>query len=236
MFRDGRFHPLFTMTTPTTVIRLAAARDGGIWICAGTELFKFDGDSGQPAKLGAFHPTMADAQPVVLLEDKRGGVWIGTSDSGLYHFDGAQFENVPMSHREILCLLEDREGNVWAGTGGGLDQIRPRAVALENAASGLPVESLRSVCEDANEVLWATTQNGLLVCRSNGVWNNISADKNWPGGLATCVTADKSGTVWIGTQNFALNRLREGKFTRYGTAGGLASHMIHAVQRGWLAI
>lgn len=120
-------------------------------------------------------------------------------------------------------------GSVWVGTGGGLEQIRPRGIAVENAASGLPFDSLRSVCEDAKGTVWAATQNGLLVNWSNGVWNTVSTDTNWPGGLATCVTTDDSGAIWIGTQNFALDCLRDGKFTTYTTTNGLLSHMIHAL-------
>lgn len=227
LFQDGRFQSRFALAKQTTVMRLAAARDGGIWICAGTELFKFDGK--QPKKIGAFHPDMAGAQPAALLEDRSGGLWIGTSDSGLFYFDGAKFETVPTSHREILCLLEDRAGNLWAGTGGGLDEIQPRVVALENVANGLPFESVRSICEDAKGRLWAVTKNGLLVCRQDGVWSTISTNANWPGGQATCVTADASGAIWAGTEDFALNCLRAGKFTSYGEADGLASHKIHAL-------
>jgi ligand-binding sensor domain-containing protein/signal transduction histidine kinase len=228
VFENEQFHSLFSIAEQTIVIRLAPAHDGGLWACAGTELFKLDG-TGDPRKVGEYHPAMPDAQVTALFEDSRGGVWIGTSDSGLFHFDSARFEEAPISHREILCLMEDREGSVWAGTGGGLNQIRPQVVSLENAASGLPFESLRSVCEDSNGTLWAVTQNGLLVRRSNGAWSSLGPDAGWPGGMATCVTPGNSNDLWIGTQNFALNCLRDGKFRTYGTADRLASHMIHAL-------
>lgn len=227
-FQNDRFHPRFTLSEPLTMIQLAPARDGGLWICAGVKLLKFDGHH-KPKPLGEFHPAMASAEPTVLLEDKRGGLWIGTSDSGLFYFDGKNFENVSTSHREILSLFQDSEGNLWVGTGGGLDQIRPCAITLENSADGLPFDSLRSICEDTKGNLWATTQNGLLICRSHDVWNTISTNQNWPGGDAMCVTADKSGAVWVGTKNFMLNCLRDGKFTSYNAAQGILSHTIHAL-------
>lgn len=224
----GRFTSLFRVGNSATIIRLAAARSGGLWICAGHELFRMK-ENGRPQSRGTFVPDQADAQPTALLEDHKGGVWIGTSDSGLFHFDGKKFEEAPTSHGDILCLLEDGEGNLWAGTDGGLDQIQPRVVALENSASGMPFDSLRSICEDAKGVLWAATQNGLLVCQNNGVWSNVSAAADWPGGLASCVTADQSGAVWIGTQNFALYRLQDGKFRVWRAADGLTSRFIHAL-------
>src|SRR6185437_11068305 len=146
IFRNGYFNSLFRAANQATMIRIAAAREGGIWICAGAELSKCDGN-GRRKKIGAFRPAMTDAQPTALLEDRHGGLWIGTSDSGLFYFDGKKFESVPTSHQEILNLLEDREGNLWVGTGGGLDEIQPRVISLENAVTGLPFESLRSICE-----------------------------------------------------------------------------------------
>jgi len=228
-FHAGRFQSRFRLTGQTTVIRITAANTGGLWACTGSELTLLDG-TGAPQQRWNFPPEMAGGEPIVLLEGRNGGVWIGTSDRGLFHFDGSRFETVPTSHHDIVSLLEDREGNIWAGTGGGgLNQIQPRAVVLENAASGLPFESLQSVCEDNAGVLWAATQNGLLVCRSNGVWSTVSTNENWPGGLVTCVTADKSGAVWVGTRSLLLHRLQHGRFTTWRTTDGLASHIVHAL-------
>jgi ligand-binding sensor domain-containing protein len=49
IFHDGRFESRFQITAPTTAICLAAARAGGIWICAGHELLKLDA-AGEPKK------------------------------------------------------------------------------------------------------------------------------------------------------------------------------------------
>jgi hypothetical protein len=88
-----------------------------------------------------------------MIEDRSGAVWIGTRAGGLFRFANSRFECVTTSHRQILCLAEDREGNLWAGTaGGGLNRIRPRTIQLEDTTSGLPFETLRSVCETAGYV------------------------------------------------------------------------------------
>ena len=229
IINDGRFDIRFPITNPTTGIRIAPAAAGGLWICAGTELFRLAED-GAPERVGTFQPDMRDAEPSVLHEDRNGGVWIGTTDSGLFHFDGTRFESVATSHRQILSLLEDSEGDIWVGTGGGgLNQLQPRAITLENAASGLPFESLRTISEDSAGAFWATTRNGLLVCRSNGTWKTISTNSNWPGGVATAVAADKEGNVWVGTQNSALYCLRDGEFSVWRPTNGFVSHTIHAL-------
>src|SRR5205823_6100125 len=110
-------------------------------------------------------------------------------------------ENVPTSHGGILSLLEDREGNLWVGTaGGGLDRIQPRAIDLEGAASGLPFETVQSICQDTRGVLWAAIQNGALAFLAGGSWHTISTNPDWPGGAATCVVADRDGGIWIGAR------------------------------------
>jgi ligand-binding sensor domain-containing protein/signal transduction histidine kinase len=223
-FQNGRFEILNQTLGRNT--RLAGARDGGIWICSGRELFKGD-DSGTLQSMGTFRPDMAGTDPTCLLEDKGGTVWIGTAASGLFRYDGSGFENIPTSHPYISSLLQDREGGLWVGTaGGGLDQIQPRAFTLENEATGLPLGTVQSVCEDTGGTVWAATQNGLLVCRTNGSWHIISSETNWPGGRANCVTADREGTVWIGTQSHVLNCLRDGHFTTWRTQNGFLGHIV----------
>jgi len=66
--------------------------------------------------------------------------------------------------------------------GGGLERVQPRVVELEGKESGLPFQAVQSLCQDTNGNVWAATQNGLLICRSNGVWQTISENPNWPAG------------------------------------------------------
>ena len=87
----------------------------------------------------------------MLFEDRSGALWIGTSTSGLFRYDGTNITRAETSHQSILSLTEDREGNIWAGTaGGGLNRLRPRVLEVEGKAAGLPFEAVRSACEDAS--------------------------------------------------------------------------------------
>lgn len=230
LFRDGYFQTLLTFGR--SALRVAAARAGGIWICNGSHLLRYR-EGEKPEDVGNFLPDNATVVPTVLLEDSQGAVWIGTADSGLFRYDGSRFEQVPTTHPEIADLLEDGEGDIWAATlGGGLDRLRPRTVALEGSGQGLPFESVMSLCQDTNGVLWAVTQNGLLAYRrqsSNGaveLWNSFT---NWPGGFATCVAAGWDGTVWIGTKSRALYCLRHGEISAFRQKEGLISRRIRSL-------
>jgi signal transduction histidine kinase/ligand-binding sensor domain-containing protein len=228
LFRNGQFETLAQLGR-SGAARLTGAKAGGVWICLGAELFKFD-EGRPPVSCGVFKSPSAGTEPTVMLEDRTGAVWIGTSDSGLFRYGGAGFEKIPVSHDQILSLLEDREGNIWVGTGGGgLDRVQPRVVELEGAESGLPFQAVQSLCQDTNGNVWAVTENGLLICRTNGGWQTVSSRTNWPGGRAACVTADRSGAVWIGTRSQRLYCLRDGQFTILQASNGLASRNIHAL-------
>jgi len=144
IFQDGVLKQLCQVDA--LPMRLAPARDGGMWICSGNRLFKSDA-GGRLEDYGQFRSDNSGTQVTVLLEDHEGAVWIGTSFSGLFRRTQSGFETVPASHQGILSLMEDREGNIWVGTfGGGLDRIRPQSIKLEGADTGLPFSSIQSIC------------------------------------------------------------------------------------------
>lgn len=59
-----------------------------------------------------------------IMQDKAGNLWFGTSDNGLYKYDGKSFSQFNVSDglnsNEVTCLLEDRDGRIWIGTKAGL--------------------------------------------------------------------------------------------------------------------
>ncbi|HTB81242.1 MAG TPA: two-component regulator propeller domain-containing protein [Opitutaceae bacterium] len=230
-FHDGHFETVLQIGTPSTPLRLASARAGGLWICAGLQLFKYSSEKEKPVEVGTLQPDQPSTEPTMLLEDHQGAVWIGTSSSGLFRYDAGGLTGVPTSHGAISSLLEDREGHIWVGTGGGgLDRVQPRAIEVQDAQTGLPMQAVQSICEDSDGVMWATTENGLLTHHEEtGDWSLVSAGANWPGGRATCVAADRSGAIWIGTRNHLLHCWRDGRFTTLGKADGLPSAVIHTL-------
>src|SRR4029077_13326982 len=66
--------------------RLAAARGGGLWLCLGFQLCKFD-ETGHFQDEGEFHPERPGTVATFILEDHEGAVWIGTSFSGVFRHD-----------------------------------------------------------------------------------------------------------------------------------------------------
>ncbi len=226
---NDRFKTLVELPRNRAPAEIAAANGGGVWIATNTDLYRDAAGQGL-IRCGSFQPDQRGDEASALIEDRRGGVWIGTAVNGVFHYDGATFERITTTHREISSLLEDREGNIWIGTiGGGLDQVRPATVALESAETGMPFESIVAVTQDTGGRVWTVAQNGWLLRRDANRWTNVSAQKDWPGGLASTVAADPNGGVWIGTKNRLLHHWLNGAYVTIGEKNGLAMRNAHAL-------
>lgn len=57
-----------------------------------------------------------------IYNDRSGNIWISTTKSGVYKFDGKDFQkhDVPIS---IMSITDDSKGNLWLGGAGGLYKI-----------------------------------------------------------------------------------------------------------------
>lgn len=233
LYSNGLLHAVCQLDQPDMeAMRLAAAQDGRVWVCCGFHLYKCD-EKGKVQDFGEFHPhgsTQGSGNvATAMLEDRDGSVWIGTTYSGLYRFSGSGFQTVTTSQLGILSLAEDHEGNIWAGSdGGGLGRIRRPAITAEDTETGLPYPSILSICEAADQTIWAVTQNGILVHKAGNQWNTIPVSRDWPGD-ATCVNADGSGTVWVGTHRNGLYCWRDGKFVDWNEPDELHGQTLHTI-------
>ncbi len=236
LFRDGKW--LTQLTLDQNQLRLCAANDGSIWICSGTQIFKYK-EGGKLEERGKF-PHQVEVR--VMLEDHTGALWIGTTADGLFRLeDSTPVMQVSTSHREIACLTEDHEGNLWLGTtGGGLNLLRLRTMDLFDTKSGLPSESVRSICQDTDGYFWVVMNNGSLVRGRANQWHALTSADGWPGGNATCVAAAPDGGVWVGTRDRGLQWLRDGKFKEWangedGTITALRSLLLATNGDLWVA-
>ncbi|GAA4365771.1 hypothetical protein GCM10023185_36360 [Hymenobacter saemangeumensis] len=58
------------------------------------------------------------------LQDEAGNLWFGTTENGLYKYDGKSFRQFlvtdGLTSNNIYSILEDKEGKIWIGTHAGL--------------------------------------------------------------------------------------------------------------------
>lgn len=105
-----------------------------------------------------------------MLRDRNGGLWIGTTDRGLFHVHHGTTDAFAqadgLSGDYINKFFEDREGNVWVATVNGLDRFREFAVSTISLKQGLSNAVVWSVLGARDGSVWLGTPNGL------NRWNN----------------------------------------------------------------
>lgn len=226
VFRDEEF---VARATVPGMQCIAAAKSGGLWVCAGARVLKFT-EGGGTAPVGTLPTNRQNVTVTVALEDRAGRLWVGTSDQGLFRREGEAFVAVPVSHREILSLADDREGNVWVGTrGGGLNRLRPSVVESQEIASGLPFEAVRSVCEDRDGTLWAVARSGVVARHRGAGWQVLGAGDGWNVEDAMSVVPDPDGGVWIGTHFNGLLRWQDRVTANFTMQDGLAGNFARSL-------
>jgi signal transduction histidine kinase/ligand-binding sensor domain-containing protein len=108
--------------------------------------------------------------------DRRGHIWVATSDAGLAEVDMSGARPVVrlydasrhLSSNEVWSIAEDRLGRVYAGTVRGVDRIEPGAgtVLHYSAEDGLAEGDIRSALCDRTGDLWFLSNQGLSHLRS----------------------------------------------------------------------
>ncbi len=102
-----------------------------------------------------------------MLEDPRGGLWIGTRGAGLVHVHAGQVEHFGraegLASDHVACLFIDSDGIFWIGTeGAGLVRRRDRQFASLGFEGGLPLPNVYGITEDRAGNLWLGSEGGIL--------------------------------------------------------------------------
>jgi ligand-binding sensor domain-containing protein len=156
------------------------------------------------------------------LQDKAGNLWFGTTQNGLYKYDGKSFTQFLVANglnsNNIWSLFEDKEGKIWIGTEEGLclydgKTFAPIPVPLPK---NLPRNKHRdthevfSIMQDKTGKLWFATIDGVyiydgksftLFIVKEGAGGYMSSNNN-----AEKILEDKAGNIWFG------GRANEGVF------------------------
>jgi len=140
---------------------------------------------------------------VRLLQDRNGGLWVGTTDRGLLREHGGRTDAFAqpdgLSGDFVQTVFEDREGNIWAGTLDGLDRFREFAIPTISVKQGLSNADAWSVLTTPDGSVWFGTRGGL------NRWNNgqMTVYSRRNAGLADdyveTLFRDERGRIWVST-------------------------------------
>jgi len=222
------------------VLALMRDRDSNVWAGTNTGLFRIDPEG----RLSSNRSSKHLPKPVsALFEDREGSVWFGGPD-GLERYRDSVFLSRGFDSDEEPedsgPLYADDTGRTWYGpAGGGLSWFKDSEHGSIGAVGKDVVYSLAG----GQGELWVGRQRGGLTQLSedgsNAGRTYTSADGLASGSIYV-VDRTRDGTIWAGTPNGGVSRVRNGKITTYTTANGLLSNSVSAIQEGidgtvWLA-
>jgi signal transduction histidine kinase/CheY-like chemotaxis protein/ligand-binding sensor domain-containing protein len=178
---------------------LCGAAGDALWIGTSFGLARLENEGitipRQPATLGS--------GVRVVLEDREGTLWVGTSRQGLEVFRSGAWTHYGvedgLGSLAVRELYQDSSGAVWVGTWGGLTRFENGKTTLFNTRSGMPNDSATVVYEDEEKTLWVGTPAGLVRIKNSaittfgpeaGILNPVEQ-----------ITGDLKGNLWLGTES-----------------------------------
>jgi ligand-binding sensor domain-containing protein len=216
---DGKGFTQYTIRdglNSNTVWSILEDKKGRIWFGTAAGLSRWDGKSIRNVPISIASDLSAPAIPIPgqtapaqatvwsMLEDKKGTIWIGTSEGMFCEKDGifsrfledGKVQNASRLHLKMVdAILEDRRGNLWFASGmppgmEGLCRFDGTSVTpFKPGGEGW----IRSVSEDREGNLWLGT-------RSKGVWRydgKTFSRYSEQAGLGMPALVDRLGNIWF---------------------------------------
>ena len=222
-------------------------RQGILWIGTREALNRIDRKTGQYSFYRTAEPGVG-SDVISIIEDRSGVLWVGTFNHGLLRFDrrtgrfktyrNNASEPHSLSNDIVPRLLVDHNGTLWAATWDGLnrfDAATERFTRYKLDTKGKDLFYLALV-EDRQGVLWLGTHSSGLhrFEPTTGQFTVYEHEVSRPGTLSdnrvNSVHFDRSGAMWVGTQN-GLNRFdpKSSTFTVYTRQDGLAGNAVGCI-------
>lgn len=217
------------------VMAIMRDHDSNMWFGTGRGLMRLTPE-------GVFEEDLrneARAEPVeALFEDREGSLWVGGTQGIERYRDRAflTYSSPPGgSSGNSGPVYTDRRGRTWIGPStGGLYWLEG-AVRQPVTEGALNHDVIYSIAGAPGELWIGRQRGGVTHLRYDGPsWTaeTFTAATGLAGGPVYSVYRSRDGTVWAGTLNGGVSRIREGKVTTYTTANGLASNTILAIEEG----
>lgn len=169
-----------------------------------------------------------------LFEDREGNLWIGGARGIGRIRDSAFVTYSSVSDRRFEHngpVYVDQKGRTWfAPAQGGLYVLQSGHV---QTVRSVPANDVVYSISGAADEVWAGRQRGGLLrlqFRNGVIWSRSYTKAN---GLAQnsvyAVYESRDGSVWAGTLNGGVSKLKDGHFTSYLTTNGLASNTVSSI-------
>ena len=192
-----------------------------LWATTYGEMVGYDTASGTWRNTGIFSVT--DVAPT-----SDGGLWAGNWQGELWRMEpDGQVRDTPLPTpgSTIASVLLDDEGNMWLGTGshGLIRRRQPWIGVLSGKQFGINAPA-RSIASGADgSFLFALTCHGVWQWRADTAMAAFSIDSPWPRVCFNELEFAADGSLWFGTSNGWLGRIRPDRETHSEVRWKLAS-------------
>lgn len=186
-----------------------AQPDGSVWWGGGRALLRWK--DGGLAGCYTNEPWVRSAWVTALCDDRRGGLWIGNSESALVHFQNGEFTGFPqaVARGPITALAQTTNGWLWIGSpGGGLRRMPPDGAGVQVVARGLLSQSIRTLYLDDQDTLWIGTAGGGLSRWRDGRIVTFTSQQGLGAKTVSQIVEDNYGCLWLGC-NRGIVRVRK---------------------------
>jgi len=186
-----------TSQVPNSMVRnIKQDRNGNILIASYKGVFRYDEKSFTNITSTISSPSFWD-----VLEDRKGNLWFGTRDSGVYYYNGKSFQHFTtregLAANFVPCIYEDKAGYIWFATGDGASRYYGKSFQNFTTKDGLSNNDLTIIMEDKTGKLWFGTRGE--PCFYDG--KTFTIFKNTDGKAFNNVWSiieDKRSNIWLG--------------------------------------
>jgi ligand-binding sensor domain-containing protein len=205
LYTESQVKEAATSRVPMSMVRhVRKARNGDILIASYLGVFRYDGTSFTNLTGKISSPRFSSFWDV--LEDRKGNLWFGTGDSGVYYYNGKSLPTGEagiqhfttkdgLGSNSALYIYEDRAGNIWFGTGGGASRYDGKSFRNFTTKDGLPNNSVYTIMEDKTGKLWIGSLGEL--CFFDGkTFTTLTNKDGKTFRKVRGIAEDKKGNIW----------------------------------------
>jgi ligand-binding sensor domain-containing protein/AraC-like DNA-binding protein len=214
------------------ILSITQTPDGYLWIATPNGLVRFDGIkfSVIPFAEKEKIAPLETIEPVTLLVDRAGILWIGSSGVlTSYNFQTGRFKTFTshdgLTKDSIRRIKDDMKGNLWISFWTSyVDRFTNGEFTAFNESHGLVGKKIDVIFEDSKgNLLFGSRETGVFIYK-DGKFSPYPL-KGVDSSQITAMHEDEKGDLWIGT-NIGLFRIIDNKTEKYTVGTGLSHDFI----------